>query len=208
MISAGLLKPFSWVTVPAKKLSNRFPGFNAAMWNIQYRLGMWDGIDATTGTQMIAVLDRHTAKPRILDLGCGKSINLPLITGNYRRYHGVDISASSIQAARKHARPNSTFEVADILRYETGEQYDAILLREVLYYLPKQKIAEFLRRITAFLEQDGKIFIQFWDESACVEYINMVRNSGFRVLEEQVQEGAGPKGTMIVLQPSGEFAAS
>jgi cyclopropane fatty-acyl-phospholipid synthase-like methyltransferase len=204
MVSARFLRPFSSMAAPVKVLMNRFPGLNAAVWNAQYRLGMWNGLDSGSSAQVMALLEKYTAKPSIIDLGCGKGVNLDLTPDNYRSYHGVDISANSIQAAREQARPNATFEAADVLTYETAERYDAILLREVLYYFPKQRITEFLRRIAGILEPDGKIFIQFWDKSACAEYIDIVLNSGFPVLEEHVEGGSGPRGTVLVLQAPGD----
>ena len=191
------------ITTPVKKLVNRFPVLNAAIWDLQYRLGMWDDLDRATGTQVIALLEKYTAKPDILDLGCGKGINLHLEENSYRHYHGVDISASSIQTARKHARPNTSFEVADILRYETAERYDAVLLREVIYYIPMEQIPDFLRRAAGFLKPDGKIFIQLWDKNSCTEYIEVIGKTGFPLLEEQVAKRAdGPESTVIVLQAS------
>jgi 2-polyprenyl-3-methyl-5-hydroxy-6-metoxy-1,4-benzoquinol methylase len=209
-MGTSLAKPLSKMTVPAKILMNKFPGLNAAVWDVQYRLGMWDRIDSASGARMIASLEKYTNGPAILDLGCGKGVNLHLAVSKYRRYHGVDISPHSIRTARKHARPNASFEAADILRYQTSERYDAILLREVLYYLPEQSIAEFLRRITGFLEPDGKILIQFWDKSACALYIDKVLNSGLEVLEEDTDKSDnGPKMTIIVLQaPSRDRASS
>jgi 2-polyprenyl-3-methyl-5-hydroxy-6-metoxy-1,4-benzoquinol methylase len=161
---------------------------------------MWDDLDRATGTQVIALLEKYTVKPDILDLGCGKGINFHWTEESYGHYHGVDISTSSIQTARKHARPNASFEVADILRYETAERYDAILLREVIYYIPKLQIAEFLQRTASFLKPDGKIFIQLWDKNSCAEYIEITANAGLRVLEEHVAKSDGPQSTVIVLQ--------
>jgi 2-polyprenyl-3-methyl-5-hydroxy-6-metoxy-1,4-benzoquinol methylase len=189
------------IVTPVKMLLTRFPALNAAIWDLQYRLGMWDTLDRATGTQVIALLEKYTAEPDILDLGCGKGINLHLTESGYRHYHGVDISTSSIRTARRYARSNTSFEVADILRYETAERYDAILLREVLYYIPMQQIADLLRRASGFLKPDGKIFIQLWDKASCTEYIETIANAGLDVLEEQVATGDdGPESTVIVLQ--------
>jgi SAM-dependent methyltransferase len=200
MVSASSLRPPSWLAVPVKALMHRFPGLNAAVWNVQYRLGMWDYIDSGSAPQIMALLDKYTDRPKILDLGCGKSMNIGLTAGKYRHYHGVDISMNAIQTARKLARPDTSFEVADIFRYETGQRYGVILLREVLYYFPAEKVAEFLRRIAGFLEPAGKIFIQFWDASACVQLVDIVRNSGLRVLEEQVSRATGgPESVVMVL---------
>jgi SAM-dependent methyltransferase len=200
MVSASFLRLPSRLAVPVKALMLRFPGLNAAVWNIQYRLGMWNYIDSGSGPQITALLDKYTDRPKILDLGCGKSMNIRLPAGKYRHYHGVDISLNAIQAARKLARPDTSFEVADILGYETGQRYGVILLREVLYYLPAGKVAEFLRRIAGFLEPAGKIFIQFWDAGACAQFVDIVRNSGLRVLEEQVATAnGGPESVVMVL---------
>jgi 2-polyprenyl-3-methyl-5-hydroxy-6-metoxy-1,4-benzoquinol methylase len=186
---------------PVNALRIRLPRFNAAIWDIQYRLRMWNYLDAGTSEDLIHLLETYTASPRILDLGCGTSVNLQLPAGGYRHYHGVDISANAIQTARKHARANASFEVADVLGYQTAERYDAILLRDVLSCLPQQELAEFLRRIGGFLNPDGKIFIRTWDKSACAEVIRIIFDSGFRVLEEQVARAKGaPESSLIVLQ--------
>jgi hypothetical protein len=34
------LRPFSRMAAPVKMLTNQFPSFNTAIWNMQYRLGM------------------------------------------------------------------------------------------------------------------------------------------------------------------------
>jgi len=186
---------------PVNTVRSRFPRFNAAIWDMQYRLRMWDYLDRGTSTDLIGLLERYTANPRILDLGCGTSINLQLASGGYRYYHGVDISMKAIRAARKHARANSSFEVADVLGYQTAERYDAILLRDVLSCLPEEEITEFLRRIGGFLNPGGKIFIRSWDKSACAEVIRLVLESGFPVLEEQTgRANGGPESSIIVLQ--------
>jgi 2-polyprenyl-3-methyl-5-hydroxy-6-metoxy-1,4-benzoquinol methylase len=195
--------PFSAAAKPAITIVNRFPFLNAKLWDIQYRLGFWDELDSANGAQVVNLLEKHLSEPGILDLGCGKGLNLHLKPGYCPRFHGVDISASSIKSARRHARAGMTFEAADILRYETTEHYDAILLREVLYYLPKPQIPDFLRRISGFLDPAGKIFVQFWDQNNCGEYIDIVLNTGFPVLEKQVNKNSDgrPESVVVVLQP-------
>jgi len=200
MVSARSLRPLSRLAVPVKASMRRLPRLNAAVWNVQYRLGMWNYIDSGSGAQIVALLDKYTVRPQILDLGCGRSINIGLSAGKYRHYHGVDISVNAIQTARRLARPDTSFEVADILGYETARRYDAILLREVLYYLPAEQVPGFLRRIAGFLEPAGTIFIQFWDAGACAQSVDIVRNSGLRVLEEQVSRAnGGPESIIMVL---------
>lgn len=202
MVSARIMMPFSWISKPAKMVVNQFPALNAAIWDVQYRLGMWNELDSGNGAQLVTLLEKFTDEPNILDLGCGKGVNLHLPPGSFRHYHGVDISPASIKMARKHARQNMSFEAADILRYETTQQYDAVLLREVIYYLPTLKIPEFLNRITGFLAEDGKVFVQFWDKDACAEYIDIVMSAGFRLVDEHVnRRDDGPQSVIVVLEP-------
>jgi hypothetical protein len=78
--------------------------------------------------------------------------------------------------------------------------YDAILLREVIYYIPAQKVAKFLWRIAGSLSPEGKIIINIWDTKSFAEFVDVIRNSGLRVLEEQATRlNEGPEGIFIVL---------
>jgi 2-polyprenyl-3-methyl-5-hydroxy-6-metoxy-1,4-benzoquinol methylase len=147
-----------------KALTRSSPRLNAAVWNVQYRLGLWDYLDGgtPTGREIAEIIEEYAPEASILDLGCGTTINLPLAPGTYRRYHGVDISAKAIKQARKAGRPHATYETADILTYVPQETYDAILLREVIYYLPTAKVSGFLDRLSGFLTPGGVILIQVW----------------------------------------------
>jgi hypothetical protein len=59
-----------------------------------------------------------------------------------------------------------------------------------------------LHRITGFLAENGKVFVQFWDKDACAEYIDIVLNAGFRLVDEHVnQRDDGPQSVIVVLEP-------
>jgi SAM-dependent methyltransferase len=200
MVSTSSLQPFSKLAAPVKALMRRSPRLNAIVWNAQYRLGMWNYMDSEDGAQVLMLVERYFKKPSILDLGCGTSANLRLIADRYQHYHGVDISANAIEHARALGRPNASFEVADILTYETNEIYDAILLREVIYYIPAQKVSKFLWRIAGLLSPEGNIIIKIWNTNSFAEFVDVIRNSGLRVLEEQAARlNEGPEGIFIVL---------
>lgn len=103
-------------------------------------------------------------------------------------------------STRALRRPDASFEVADILTYEADETYDAILLREVIYYIPAQKVAKFLRHIAGLLSPEGKIIIRSWNTNSFVEFVDVIRNSGLHVLDEQaIRLNEGPEGIFIVL---------
>ena len=176
-----------------------FPRLNAAAWNAQYRLGVWNYLDAPgAGAEMLQFVERYSSHAKILDLGCGTSASVPLVPGRYRHYHGVDISATAIRQARRLKRPDTSFEVADIFTYEPDEHYDAILLREVLYYFSADEAVELLRRLARFLSADGKIFVQVWRGGTSVhstpaQFADLVRDCGLMVVEER--DRRAPDGT-------------
>ncbi len=202
MVSAFSQRSLGMLAAPVKMLVRPFPRLNAALsaaiWNFQYKRDQWNYLDSESGRQPLSLVEEYVPDAKILDLGCGTSANLPLAPGRYRHYHGVDISAIAIERARALGRPDTSFETADILTYQTHERYDAILLREVLYYFATDKVAGLLLHLAGFLEPGGKIFVQVWDAYARSEYTDVVRDCGLRVLEERARtEGGG--GIIIVL---------
>jgi trans-aconitate methyltransferase len=151
---------------------------------------MWDYLAAgePEGGELLQIIEKYVPQASILDLGCGTSTNLPLAPGTYRHYHGVDISVKAIERARKLDRGNATYETADILTYVPQGVYDAILLREVIYYLPVTKISTFLRRLSGFLTPVGVILIQFWAGENTPALVAAIRGSGLPVMLQQPPE--------------------
>jgi chemotaxis methyl-accepting protein methylase len=93
-------------------------------------------------------------------------------------------------------RSHASFEVADIITYSTSQRYDAILLREVLYYFLPEQAAQLLIRLAGFLEPTGKIFIQVFESVD-----EVVRSSGLSVFytrTETTADGA-PGAALMVL---------
>jgi SAM-dependent methyltransferase len=180
-----------------------FRRLNAVAWEAQYKLGAWEYLDSfTDGVELLTLVADYIPNATILDLGCGTSANLPLTQSKYRHYHGVDISTTAISRARALGRPNTSFEAADILAYETTEKYDAILLREVLYYFTPEKTKKLLQNLIGMLRSDGKIFVQFCPNDTS-NYAKVVRGSGLPVVEERSRrpDRTGAQGIFIVLEP-------
>jgi trans-aconitate methyltransferase len=188
------------VATPVKALARSFPRLNAALWDAQYQLGRWDYLDGGTtgGRELAGIVEAHAAQASILDLGCGTSVNLPLTPGAYRRYHGVDISAKAIKRARLAGRPGATYETADILSYAPQEAYDAILLREVIYYLPLPKVSGFLSRLSGFLAPGGVIVIQVWADERNPDLIAAIEASALPVMLKKTLD-LDPEHPMVYL---------
>ncbi|MGI5151282.1 class I SAM-dependent methyltransferase [Plantactinospora sp. CA-294935] len=174
---------------------------NRAWWNAQYALGFWRYLDdMSDGNMPLSLIETWAPRPTILDLGCGTSANLPLAPGRYRHYHGVDLSSRAIEAARALDRPDTSFEVADIRTFDTARRYDAILLREVVYYLTEAEAADLLRRLPAMLTPRGRIVVQIYHEAPAEEFARVVRACGLSVAEEvPARLGDSPAGAFFVL---------
>lgn len=187
LASASSFRLLNLVATPVKALARSSPRLNAALWNVQYRLGLWDYLDAVkaSGRELAEIIEKYAPQASILDLGCGTSANLPLDPATYQRYHGVDISAKALKRARRLARPRATFETADILTYAPQESYDAILLREVIYYLPPGQVSSFLARLSGFLAPGGVILIQVWAGEISPSLVASIERSALPVMLEK-----------------------
>jgi trans-aconitate methyltransferase len=201
VVGAFSLRPLKLLAAPIKVLTRTFPRLNAASWDLQYRLGLWDYLDLgkDPGRELLQVIETYAPQASILDLGCGTSANLPLAPGTYRHYHGVDISAKAIERARTLGRENATYEIADVLAYVPQEAYDAILLREVLYYLPVAKVSGFLQRLSGFLTPSGVIVIQIWAGEKTPDLVAAIEGSALPLLvETTLEQGPGRPGIYLL----------
>lgn len=70
----------------------------------------------------------------VLDVGCSQGILQEGLT--YRRYLGVDRSADAIRLAQPKSDDRTAFVVGDGPGFAPDEPPDAVVLNEVLYYLP------------------------------------------------------------------------
>jgi len=207
MIGTTSVRAVGWLVSPM--LASRFPRLNAAAWNAQYKLGVWNPKHFAAGAQILNLVEEFTPNATILDLGCGTSATLPLAPENYRHYHGVDISAAAIERARALGRSDTSFEAADILTYEPAGQYEAILLREVLCYFTANQAAELLRRMAGFLRPGGQLYVQLWQGARSPfttpsQFLDVVRNCGLVVVAERAMEGSNGSDAVafLVLGPS------
>jgi SAM-dependent methyltransferase len=189
------------LSAPVRRFVRPNPKVNAAMWDAQYALGLWRYLDRLSdGTMPLALVETWAPMPTLLDLGCGTSANVPLPAGRYRHYHGVDVSRKAIAEARRLNRPDTTFDVADIRTYDTDQRYDAILLREVLYYLSPRESAALLRRLPSMLAPGGRIVVQIYDLEHAPEVVATVRGCGVPIVEEvPVRLDDGPVGAFLCL---------
>ncbi len=210
MVSATALRPLKLLATPVKAFTRTFPRINAASWDLQYQLGLWNYLDSDrAGSELLRIVQKYAGQASILDLGCGTSANLPLIPGAYLHYHGVDISRKAIKRARSLGRADTSYETADILHYKPRQSYDVIVLSEVLYYLPTTKIAGFLRRLSSCLTPDGVIIIQVWAGAENPGLTAAISDTGLVMATETMTAlDAGNPRTVYILRAAPPQSAS
>jgi ubiquinone/menaquinone biosynthesis C-methylase UbiE len=105
---------------------------------------------------------------RVLDIGCGPgdvSFIAADLVGPKGRVVGIDQSQSAVEAARERAQrgghDNVDFHIGDVAEVMLAGQFDAIVGRLVLMYLPDP--AAVLARLQAFLRPHGIVVLQEGD---------------------------------------------
>ncbi|ADG94361.1 Methyltransferase type 11 [Arcobacter nitrofigilis DSM 7299] len=99
-----------------------------------------------------------------LDVGCGaggRIINE--LTSNNINVHGIDISTSMIELARK-AHPNCTFEIADICEYKTDEKFELIVAWDSIFHIPLNRHKKVLASLAKMLKPKGILIYTFGDD--------------------------------------------
>jgi SAM-dependent methyltransferase len=149
------------------------PALKRKQWNREFRRGRWDCLENTEGDPLYPILERHSKNKRILDLGSGSGSTASESAG-YAYYLGLDISdAASMKATDrvKEKRRPAQFETADIFTYVPNQQFDVILLRDSIYYIPDGKIIPMLQRYTGFLAPGGVFIVRMFSYRPILETI-------------------------------------
>jgi SAM-dependent methyltransferase len=115
------------------------------------------------GDCLYPVIERYGEGRAILDLGCGPGATANEIDGSYVWYTGVDISRVALEKARLRSIENQRnlrceYIRSDMALYEPNRRYDVIVFGDSLYYVPRKKIPEMLRRYAGYLSPTG-VFI-------------------------------------------------
>jgi 2-polyprenyl-3-methyl-5-hydroxy-6-metoxy-1,4-benzoquinol methylase len=140
-------------------------GIARATWDEEYATGQWAKLGAPTEMPRFALIAgfsrRFSATASILDVGCGEGhLATWLCQDTERRYLGIDLSSVAVEQARARAPRGARFEAADAASFEPREQFDIILLNEMLYYMdyPEQIVERYGR----FLAPGGALLISMF----------------------------------------------
>lgn len=102
---------------------------------------------------------------RVLDIGSGAgdvSMLAARLVGPGGQVVGIERSPQAVETARARAKaaglPQCRFEVTEIDAFETGEQFDAVVGRLILLYLPDPVAT--IRRLSRLLKSGGVAALQ------------------------------------------------
>ncbi|RMF58464.1 MAG: class I SAM-dependent methyltransferase [Calditrichaeota bacterium] len=105
-------------------------------------------------------------KKRILDIGCGFGLFGCYFAGLYPEiyYIGYDLNENRINMANETASrlglTNVQFNVGDARSINIAENYDAILMIDLLHHIDDQSKLNLIERCTQHLTSDGRLIIK------------------------------------------------
>jgi 2-polyprenyl-6-hydroxyphenyl methylase/3-demethylubiquinone-9 3-methyltransferase len=140
-------------------------GIDRTTWDEEYATGQWAKLGAPTEMPRFALIAgfsrRFDAAANILDVGCGEGhLSAWLCQDAERRYLGIDLSSVAIEQARERAPRGARFEAADAASFNPSEQFDIILLNEMLYYMDHPE--QIVERYGRFLAPGGALIISMF----------------------------------------------
>lgn len=172
------------------------------LWNRDYSRGMY-GYGCSAGDFLYPYLVKHAHRGSILDLGCGEgTTENELDQQAYTECVGVDISDVAIARAKAWSERTgrvgrNKFNCCDIARFVPSQEFDLILFRDSLYYVPLSKIKATLDRYSDFLKEGGCFVVRLYDGIRYASLVEIIE-ANFSVLLKRFSEGGA---VVIVFRP-------
>jgi SAM-dependent methyltransferase len=165
-------------------------GVKRSLWNAEFSGGRWDCLESSGGDVVYPFIEKYANRGNILDLGCGSgSTGNELIVAAYSDYTGVDIADLAIEKARIKTKENcradkNHYFQSDISTYTPTRQFDVILFRDSIYYVPPAKVRGMLERYSPYLKDDGVFIVRMWNVKGKYKLIVGTIERNFDVVEK------------------------
>lgn len=134
-------------------------------------------------------------KKKVLEIGCGDGVGIPLMAQVVRHLHCVDWDERNIQGNRRRLNwlRNVTYECLDITEKSPKDTYDAALSIDVLEHVEVAREDAFLARICKTLSPQGVLIIGTPNKTASayathrsdIQHINLKTADELRALVEK-----------------------
>lgn len=179
--------------------------FSKEEWDRQYTNGRWDYLrtigEAAHYGIILSYLYAIGHAYRILDIGCGEGLlHAMLDPQRYGRYVGIDVSSEAIGRLSHRLNAKTVFVSADARTYnvDNGEQFDAIIFNECLYYFEDPLGVS--QRYTQHLAPNGVLIVSMFAEKQ-TQWIWQMLDSVYHVEDEvQVTNRSGIAWTIKLLR--------
>lgn len=91
-------------------------------------------------------VDHVSFEDRVVDVGCGGGSVAYDVAAKAKTVYGIDFNEKSIRSAQKNfVRPNLSYVVGDVTVYQFSEEFDKIVLSNVLEHIDNR--VEFLKKL-------------------------------------------------------------
>ena len=112
-------------------------------------------------TRMFFKEELQRQRGRVLELGCGSGNNLTLFAAFGWEVTGLDICRAALADARHNIEGGSFIECDLARQFPLSESavFDAILLPNVIYYLPRNSFVRLLRECRRRIRAGGTFFL-------------------------------------------------
>ena len=178
----------------------------------------WDADPAHAAQEDLALFQSHMdPKLTMIDLGCGNGTQTRFLADHFARVMGTEISPAAVEIARKkHAAPNITYRVLDVLCPDDAQALheeigDANLyMRAVLHQLSPADHATAIQSIERLLGRKGVLNLVELSSAAEPFFAQLIKQYGpppglARVFQHQITPGMVNENDLDVLFPADRF---
>lgn len=120
--------------------------------------------EAETNYILDLIKKYHAKTKSILELGCGTGKHANLLAKNNFIIHGVDISPTMLEIAKKNHHPNISFALGDARNYRANQKFDTVisLFHVASYQNSNQDLNDYFQTANLHLDCNGIFIFDAW----------------------------------------------
>jgi SAM-dependent methyltransferase len=114
---------------------------------------------------LVEAINRRVRLGRTLDLGCGAGVFSAFLAKRGYQVTGLDFIPKALSMAKERAASENvevTFVLADLLQWDSGQQFDLILDSGCLHTIRSTRMLEYKRKLLEWLAPDGDFILAHW----------------------------------------------